>query len=69
MHLVADLEGEARAPIEHREHDTSDVEHRIQTLANQLDGLHEVGEPLERVEFALKGHEDAVGGSQRVDRQ
>ena len=69
MHLVADLKGQARPPIEHREDDPADLEGRVESFAHEFDGLHQVGEPLERVKLALKRHEHGVGGSDRVEGQ
>ena len=69
MHLIADLESQARPSVEHREHDAPDREAWIQALADELDGLEQMGEPLKRVELALQGHEDPVGGRECVDRQ
>src|SRR5256886_7571573 len=69
VHLIADLESQARPSVEHREHDAPDREAWIQALADELDGLEQMGEPLKRVELALQGHEDPVGGRECVDRQ
>ena len=67
--LLADLERQARPPIEHREHDALDGKVLIQALAHEPDGLEEMREPLEGVELALERHEHAVGGHQGVDRK
>src|SRR5882724_201611 len=69
VHLVADLERQARPAIEHREHDALDREARVQALAHEPDGLEKLREPLQGVELALKGHEDAVGSHKGVDRE
>src|SRR5438132_5318283 len=69
VHLVADLERQAGPAMEHREHDALDREALIQALADELDGLEEMGKPFERVELALQRHEDTIGGRERVDRQ
>src|SRR5216117_2809701 len=69
MHLIADLESQARPSVEHREHDALDREAWIQALADEPDGFEEMGESLKRVELALQGHEDPVGGRECVDRQ
>ena len=67
MDFLADLHGHAGPTIEHGQHDPADVERRIQPLPNELDGLQQVREPLERVELALQRNDDAIGGDERVD--
>src|SRR5919197_1139400 len=69
VHLVPDLERQARPSIEHRENDAPDRETWIQPLANELDGLEQMGEPLERVELALQRHQHTIGRREGVDRQ
>src|SRR5437016_4767049 len=69
VHLVADLDRETRASVEHREHDTLDRETRVQALAHELHGLQQIRQSFERVELALQRHQHAVRGGERVDRQ
>src|SRR2546422_2338023 len=70
VHLVANLEREARPAVEHREHDPQDIETRVELLSHEPHGLlEEMGQPFERVELTLEWHEDAIGGHQSVDRQ
>src|SRR5215475_5701646 len=69
LNLVTDLERETRPPIEHREQDAHDVEIRVQSLADELDGLDQVRQALERVELALHWNEDPIRRSKSVDRQ
>ena len=69
LNFVADLEREACPAVEHREHDPLDPQPGIEPLSDQLDGLEQVREPLERVELALKRYQDAVGGDEGIDRQ
>src|SRR5216684_3215971 len=69
VHLVANLEREARPAVEHREHDPQDVETRVELLSHEPHGLlEEMGQPLERVELTLEWDEDAIGCYQSVDR-
>src|SRR5256712_12713891 len=70
VHLVANLEREARPAVEHREHDPQDIETRVELLSHEPHGLlEEMGQPLERVELTLEWDEDAIGGHQSGDRQ
>jgi len=68
-HLLLDLGGETGAAVEHREEHAADGEVRVEAKPNQLDRLHELGEPLERVVLRLHRHENTVGGGERVHRQ
>ena len=52
--LVADLEGEACAAVEHREHDPQQIEPGVELFPNELHGLPEqMGQSLQCVELAL----------------
>src|SRR5215471_10356782 len=68
--LLADLEREARSPIEHREHKSEKIKPRIQLVADELHGfLEEMRESLERVELALQREQHSIGRDGGVDRQ
>src|SRR6266536_1048729 len=67
--LLADLQGETRATIEHRENNTEDIELRVQTVADELHRLHQVRQALHGVELALKRHQNPVRRGECVDRQ
>src|SRR5207245_3538165 len=68
--LVADLEGEARTAVEHREHDPQQIESGVELLPNKLHGLPEqIGQPFQRVELALERDDNAISRDERVDRE
>jgi hypothetical protein len=53
-----DLTREVRPVIVHREQDSFELEWLIEGLSDSLDGIHELGDALEREEFTLDGDED-----------
>src|SRR5262245_22511945 len=68
--LLADLEREARAAVEHREHDPKEIKVWVQLVAHQLHGpLQQMRQPLESEELALQRDDHPIGCDQRVDRQ
>src|SRR5438046_10389573 len=69
LDLVPDLERETRPTIEHRQDDSIDPEAGIEPLPNQLHGLEQVSEPLERIELALKRNDHPIGSDQGIDGQ
>src|SRR2546427_10408936 len=66
VHLVANLDRQARPAVEHREHDALDREARIQALASEVDGVEQMGVALKSVGLALERHEDTVGVRERL---
>ena len=67
--FVADLQRQARAPIEHCQDNPEYGQAGIQPLTDELDGLYKVSQPLERVELALQRHQHPIGGDQRINGQ
>ena len=53
-----DLTREVRPVVVHREQDSFELEWLIEGLSDSLDGIHELGDALEREEFTLDGDED-----------
>ena len=68
-HLLRDLIGEIRASVEHRQQHAEDVQLRIEPLFHGAERRHQVGQPLERVIFALHRDQNAVGGAEGVQRE
>ena len=68
-HLVLDLGGEARAPVHHRQEHAAEGEPGVQPRLDQIDGLDELRQPLERVVLGLDRNQQAVGGGERIDGQ
>src|SRR5678816_1812213 len=60
VHLVLDLQSQARPPIEHRQHDPEHVEAGIEAFTNELDRLREMSQPLQGEELTLQRYEDPV---------
>lgn len=67
LQLRGDIVGQADARIVHGPQQTLDLQRRVEQLADALDAVHQVGQPLQRVVLALHGDDHAVGGGQRVD--
>jgi hypothetical protein len=53
-----DLTREIRPVIVHREQDSLELEWLIEGFSDSFDSIHELGDALEREEFALDGDED-----------
>ena len=67
LQLRGDIVGQADARIVHGPQQPLDLQRRVEQLADALDAVHQVGQPLQRVVLALHGDDHAVGGGQRVD--
>ena len=68
-HLRFDILREPRARVDHRQQDAADAERRVEPPADQVDRLHQLAQPFERVVLRLHRHEHAIGGRERVHRQ
>ena len=68
LDLFRNLEGEIRAPVEHREQHAFEFQAGIQAAAHHADRVHQVGQALEREIFALHGNDQGIRGAEGVDR-
>src|SRR5579862_1945281 len=68
-HLVGNLMRQAVARVEHGEQHSLDGQCRIQTLANEIDGLQERAQALKRIVFALQWHQHGIRSCKTVDSQ
>lgn len=69
MNLVMYLDRHAGPAVEHRENDATNSEAWVQSLADQLDGLEELGQSLKRVELALQRDQDRIRSYEGIDGQ
>ena len=67
FHLVVDLAGKAQTAVVHRQQKALDLQLRIQLALDDLDGVQQLADALEREILALHGDDHGVGGRQRVD--
>ena len=56
-HLALDVGGQPRAAVAHRDQDARDREPRVEPALDQVDRLHELRQPLERVVLGLDRHD------------
>ena len=69
LDLFRNLEGEIRAPVEHREQNAFELEAGIQAAAHHADRVHQVGQAFEREIFALHGNDQGICRAEGVDCQ
>src|SRR5690242_4378358 len=69
MNFIAHLERQARAPVEHRQHDALDGQSWIQALSHEFHRLHEVCQSLERIKLALQRNQDSLSSIESMGRE
>jgi len=69
LEVVCNLAGEVGPVIEHCEQNSFQSQAVLERVADSINRVHELGDSLEGEELALDGHENGVGGDQRVERE
>ena len=69
LELVAHLLLQGDARIEHDPQQADQAQIAIEIGVYELDGVGEIGQPLQREIFALHGHDHALGRAQAVERE
>ena len=69
LQLVADLLLQRDARIEHHTQQADDLQVLVEIGVHLLDRVDQVGQPFEREVLALHRHDDAMGGTQAVERE
>ena len=67
--LVGDLFGDDGAAVVHGQHHAVYVQHGVEVLFDQGDGVHQLRQPFQGVIFALDGDDDRICRGERVDGQ
>ena len=67
--LIAHLLLQRGARVKHHAQQADDLQVRIHIGMHLLDGVHQIGQPLQRKIFALHGHDHAMRRAQPVQRQ
>ena len=68
-HFRDHLRAEVGAGVEHGQHDALHFQSGVELFAHELYGVHQLAHALERVVFALDGHQHAVRRGEGVERQ
>ncbi|MPM85145.1 hypothetical protein SDC9_132222 [bioreactor metagenome] len=66
--LVHHLNAQVGPAVQHGQHHAQHLKVRVQTLSDQVQRVHQLPHALQRVVFALNGHQHASGRGQRVQR-
>ena len=66
--FVGDLSREVEAGVVHREQHAVDRQVRVDAPLDEVDGVQQLREPLERVVLALERNQQRVGRREHVER-
>ena len=69
LHFLRHLDGQIRPAVVHRHEQSQELQAGIQIVPHHVHGLHELGQPFQRVKLALHGNEDEISRRQGVERQ
>jgi len=68
-HIGRNEVAEVVALVVHSQHDTLQLEPRIERPLHALDRAYQLAQPFERIELALQRHQHRISGHQRIDCQ